>query len=416
MKDAGLFDGFESYRVPDSAEIESALRTGMLALDTNVLLNLYRYSPKTVDDLVSVVEAASSRLFVPHQVVREFWRNRQAVIAGLGSVSRDMYAALRKNEASTVDAIGRWAKATALPAAERDALMCQVSEAFAAWRTGAGDSASDVRANVATSKDKVLKRIESLLKGRVGPALDEQAWVEAIAEGQRRVEEKIPPGYHDAAKLESDLEEGASGDYIVWAQLLLEGARRKTNLVFVTADAKEDWWNRAAQGLIVGPRRELVIEYLQSTGERLFLLEPADLITHSSVLGVGTSTESVQDIQRVRDEEPARVPWTVDAAQAVLKELNAYGFVQAEVIREAIRAGGRITRARVYELDERDPGQMLRGFTRPVNRITAEMQSEGSVPYGVSALLEPVYEAGVKVTYFVVPHELVELFAATDDA
>ena len=87
---------------------------------------------------------------------------------------------------------------------------------------------------------------------------------------------------------------------------------------------------------------------------------------HSSALGVGTSIESVQDIERVRDENPDHVPWTADAARAVLKELDSQGHIQADVIRGAIANGGRISRARVYELGNRDASQTLRGFTRPV--------------------------------------------------
>jgi hypothetical protein len=43
MSKVGLYSGFESYRVLSSDNIKNALQHGMLALDTNVLLNLYRY-------------------------------------------------------------------------------------------------------------------------------------------------------------------------------------------------------------------------------------------------------------------------------------------------------------------------------------------------------------------------------------
>ena len=117
----------------------------------------------------------------------------------------------------------------------------------------------------------------------------------------------------------------------------------------------------------------------------------------------------------MRDEEPEHVPWTADAARAVLKELDVQGHIQAEVIKEAIRNGGRISRARVYELDNRDENQMLRGFTRPVKRVTAELQVRGYVPYGVVALLDAVYETGVKSSHFAVPLEVVELLGDERD-
>ena len=244
----------------------------------------------------------------------------------------------------------------------------------------------------------------------MGAALSTEEWEEAVAEGEQRVENSIPPGYMDVEKLESDLPEGASGDYLVWRQLLAEGAARECDCVLITADTKEDWWNRGERGTPIGPRRELVAEYLAATGRRFFLLEPADLVRYSSALGVGTSPESLQDIERVRDERPNAQPWTLEYVRAVLGELDAQGQTQADVIREAIELGGRISRARVYEIDGRDEGQMLRGFTRPVKRVISELEAADVLPAGLTPLLDAVYETGVKSSHFAVPGEVVRLF------
>lgn len=415
MAKGDLYQGFESYRVLSAEDIRRALQQGVIALDTNVLLNLYRYNEKTVDDLLKVANAASDRIFVPHQVIREFWRNRQSVLAGLGSASKDAHSALSKNSTSTKDAIARWAKSVALPESQRSELMEEVDEFYGKIIERMGDDGVRVTAHAPTAEDTLLQKLDGLLTGSVGPELPDEEWRDAVEEGERRVENLIPPGYMDVDKLESDLPERASGDYLVWHQLLLEGAERKVDLVLVTADAKEDWWNRGDRGVIIGARRELIEEYLQLTGCRLFLLEPADLIKHSSALGVGTNIESVDDIERVRNEEPEYVPWTADAVRAVLKELDTQGYVQAEVIREAIAHGGQISRARVYELDSRDPNQMLRGFTKPVKRVTYELQARGHVPYGVTALLDAQYETGVKTSHLAVPQEVVELLGSDRD-
>jgi hypothetical protein len=38
----GLFDGFEAYRTPAEEDYRTLLTGGLVVLDTNVLLNLYR--------------------------------------------------------------------------------------------------------------------------------------------------------------------------------------------------------------------------------------------------------------------------------------------------------------------------------------------------------------------------------------
>ena len=44
-----------------------------------------------------------------------------------------------------------------------------------------------------------------------------------------------------------------------------------------------------------------------------------------------------------------------------------------------------------------------------MKRVTAELQAKGNVPYGVVALLDAVYESGVKSSHFAVAQEVVEL-------
>ena len=406
----GLYSGFDEYRVLKAEDIVEALKSGLVSVDTNVLLSLYRYNEVTANDLLSVLEVVSENIVIPHQVVREFWRNRQLVISDLGSASKEAQTALAKNERSTLDALRRWALSVALPAGDRELLERDTEQFYKKLLDGVKGAPSKVLAETPTEDDALLGRIEKLAEGRVLPKLSDAEWDEAVREGERRVENRLPPGYMDVEKMESELPEGASGDYLVWVQLVDAGRRRNQDLVLVTSDVKEDWWNRGKFGAVVGPRHELIGEYLEATGRRFFLLEPSDLLKYSERLNVSTSPGSVADVQRVRDEIPLRSPWNIEAYRAVLEALTRGGYTQASVIEEALECGGRIARERVYELDGRDESQMLRAFTRPVTRITAELQNEGVVPPGVSPLLRAIYDEGVKTSHFAVPQEVVDLF------
>ena len=72
----------------------------------------------------------------------------------------------------------------------------------------------------------------------------------------------------------------------------------------------------------------------------------------------------------------------------------------------AQQPNGRLPRALVYELGEYEDGRTLRGFTRPVNRITRQLQREGLVAADVAPALEPVYEQGVQAAYLAVPPDV----------
>src|SRR5690606_22009844 len=125
-----------------------------------------------------------------------------------------------------------------------------VQEFYADLRSEVEDEAATVLPETPTSDDPLLGRLEELLEGRVSPRPTEADWQAAVVEGERRVEGQIPPGYMDVQKLDSDLPERASGDYLVWSQLVQLGRERGRDLVLITSDMKEDWWNRGKSGAV----------------------------------------------------------------------------------------------------------------------------------------------------------------------
>ena len=102
--------------------------------------------------------------------------------------------------------------------------------------------------------------------------------------------------------------------------------------------------------------------------------------------------------------------WTRSSLEEALNRLNAdNGSVQAAVIREALRKGGYVTRDRVYKIGKYPKDRMLRGFTRPINRIVADMKAEGLIPEDAADLLAPSYQDGVVADGFTVTAALATL-------
>ena len=75
---SGLYDGFDAYRTATAADYQRLLTKSLVVLDANVFLDLYRYSEQTRRDLFAVMERLGDRLWVPRQVLVEFWRNRES--------------------------------------------------------------------------------------------------------------------------------------------------------------------------------------------------------------------------------------------------------------------------------------------------------------------------------------------------
>jgi PIN like domain len=406
----GIYDDFPGYRLPADSELEAALRSALVVVDANVLLNLYRYNESTRDDLLGVLRRLGDRLWVPNQVLREFWRNRLGVLASRGAGTDQALAALGKQQRATSDTIQQWAKTVAIDTADRDRLLGKVAALHTSLESEIRVHAPSAPAVVgALGGEPVLPQIEALLAGKAGAAPPQADWEAAVKEGNQRVEQQRPPGYLDADKSDSGLPEGAAGDYLVWHQTMQEAETRHLNVLLVTGDEKEDWWWRHRSEFL-GPRIELVAELKARCGRQLYMLRPIDLLKRASALDMVIRKESVDDVERVsRETQQPRPEWSEAGVSALLERLETEGWSQADVIRAAASLGGTIDRESVYEICGYEDDRMLRGFTSPTVRITRDLQRDGVVAEDVEPVLTTIYRGGVKATAFRIPPEMVAI-------
>lgn len=404
----GLYDGFEGYRLSTPDEVAQALLNGVVVIDANVLLNLYEYNANTGDDLLAVLERLGDRLVIPHQALREFWRNRIKLIGNPNAASRAATSALDKSKQSASNAVDQWAKQVALEDSQRDALHEEIEGLYDRLVEAVTGGQPDRVDADPTAADPVLGRLETLLDGKVMPPLDAEQWKLCVEEGKRRADASEPPGYRDVHKDGSALPEGPAGDYLVWHQACQASKERDRDLVIVTGDEKEDWWWKHRSAFL-GPRPELVAELLAKAGRRLFMLRPRDLLAASAVLQVTVREESLADAERARQDQNVRPEWTPVGVSELLERLDAEGAVQAEVIRAAAQSGGEIDRTTIYEIGGYEDDRMLRGFTRPVLRVTSDLQAEGLVADGVTPMLVALYPVSVRASAFRVPAEVVRI-------
>lgn len=292
----GLYDGdFVGFKIATAAELDTALREAIVAVDANVLLDLYRFRPQTSQDLIKTLNGLGDRLVVPHQALREFWRRRQRTQDSPRSATEAAKDALNRPNRSINDALGIWAKAIGVGEDE----LSQLRENVDSFVNTLKDKLQEELPNVDASQgeEPILEQLEEILAGHVTSPLDPDERGECLAEASRRIEEKEPPGYVDAEKQEGDLPEGGAGDYLVWYQATRYAKERELDLLIVTRDQKEDWWWRQ-QSKLIGPRPELSSEYHKLTGRRLFMMTPADLLARASVLQVEVDRESSVDAGR----------------------------------------------------------------------------------------------------------------------
>jgi PIN like domain len=409
---AGLFDGFEGYRTPSEDDYRLVLKDGLVVPDTNVLLNLYRYTPQVRAEFLNVLKRLGDQLWIPHQVLLEFWRNRESALRDPQETASEIAEALEDQRERARDLLRRWANRAAIPDEQLTELQDKLDDSFSAASeaiTSLPDPEAIRRARD-TNEDQVLHRLEPILRGRMGGPLSPEELDVATAEGAKRIEAGLPPGYRNKTKGE-DL---AVGDYIVWVQILAEAERRHCDVLFVTGDVKDDWWRRE-RGEWRGPRLELVDELRDRTGTRLLMLRPDSLLKRAAeTWDLNILDESFKDIARVDRVlgVGSSEGWSAQAVQELMRRLDQHGPVQAAAIRHAAGNKGFVTREDIYILGRYEDSRTLRGFTRPANRIAQELRSEGLVPESAVDVLEAVYDpriSYVQASGFRIPEELIPL-------
>jgi PIN like domain len=83
-----------------------------------------------------VLQKVGDRLWVPHQVMKEFWRNRVGVLASRGSGTVQVLDALGKQQRASADAIRQWAKSVAAEAEFQDRLLGKIEALYTELEDG----------------------------------------------------------------------------------------------------------------------------------------------------------------------------------------------------------------------------------------------------------------------------------------
>ena len=232
---------------PTNEEKKRLWKQATVVFDTNVYLNLYRCSSKTRDTLLSFMDQMSDRIWMPGHVAQEFMKRRPEIIFG----SVDRYEKLENNAEKFVSNCKEL-----LRLQQGDEALKELQEYLLRW---IGENKDKNLIVMNPSSDSILDKLLSLYDGKVGKPFNKEELDTIEKEAEERWSKKIPPGYKDANK-----EGNNYGDFIIWKEILKYSQCYKKDIVFITEDRKEDWWNKC-EGRIIGPRIELRDEFYEIT-------------------------------------------------------------------------------------------------------------------------------------------------------
>lgn len=340
---------FRSYYPPSSAEISSIWEEGIFSLDANVLLNIYRYSPKTRARFFEILEKLGNRVWITHQAAYEYQENRLKVISDQANAYKAIHEHLDKVLGLAVikflkDNLDQFSRHSYIDVHEITAI---VERGLKNTFTKAQKHLKQAQAEQADliSDDDLRERLTDLLGDRIGEGYESERLEELYVEGERRFTAKIPPGFKDEKKKDGSQK---YGDFILWSQLLELAATKTKPLIFITDDAKEDWW-LIHQGRTISPRRELIDEMYKSAGVSFLMykssgfmahakdflqlsdergiIEEAEQISLSNEIDQVAKTE-IQSKQELATSRSSRRPTSLQEAFAVSPEMRLGSAIQ----------------------------------------------------------------------------------------
>ncbi|MBD3682997.1 DUF4935 domain-containing protein [Stenotrophomonas sp. Br8] len=301
---------FKGYYAPDAKEIKRLWEHGTFVFDTNVLLHLYRVPKSTREQVLSTLQELKERLWIPRHVGLEFQRRRLGAIHAAHQKTAAVLKEIDKSLASYFTAVEK--------AELKERGVTEADDSLSAIRAEANKVRSTVEATLAgqlspTDHDSIRDSLDELFH-QVGAAPTQEqvtAW-DSLAE--QRFALKRGPGFEDGTKAEGDepqyYAQGVTyqsqyGDLYIWMQIL-EHVRENNieDVVFVTRDAKEDWW-RLAPGEGKNRARlaplEMLVEEMIQAGVKNFWMYQLDtfLIDAERQLKVDVSDLTIKDASQV---------------------------------------------------------------------------------------------------------------------
>ena len=271
-----MIKGFEGYYDPD---FDKLWNEAVFVFDANVLLDLFRYSENTRNELLDILTNLKDRIWIPYQFMYEYHRNKMTV----GYTATDEYgeskkqlekcnAETRKQLHTLEESLQKLKNRTRV---EIDAQIDKVDAIFDEIRNQLTNSRDQHESSL--NADSLEQRIAQLFAENYGsPYEDDDERLKKVRKvAKERLARGEPPGSSkDSKKDYSD----PDGDLIGWFQIMDYATESEKPIVLVTND--NDWYLRHG-GRTIGPHPHLRQEMYDKAGVDCYIYKTDEFMKHA---------------------------------------------------------------------------------------------------------------------------------------
>lgn len=117
-------------------------------------------------------------------------------------------------------------------------------------------------------------------------------------EGNIRYSEKIPPGFKDNHKSDNK----KFGDLILWFQIINKAIETKKPIIFITNDAKEDWWLEK-NGQKIMPLPQLKKEMIEKAGVDFHIYSLNSFLKMPGIDLTEDDRELILEVEKIQEQD-----------------------------------------------------------------------------------------------------------------
>lgn len=310
------------FKAPED-EIDSVWKDGVLTVDANVLLDLYRYHENTRNALINSLRQFNGRLWLSNQAAEEFFRNRNKVIVSSEKTFNQAKDEVEKLDNHFDSTISQLKGNRIIPAEVADSLIENIKPAIDSALKKIIESKSSYPQYL--KEDPILSQLVEMFEDSIGDDFKEDELPELNQEAELRKKNRVPPGYMDEDK-DGDQ---SYGDFFLWRQILLKSRKDNVPIIFVTSERKEDWWEKIS-GKTIGPRPELLKEATEFTDQRIMIYQTDRFLEFSSRYSGGELDSNAVDEIRAVDSLRSDIEHAVEVVEQ--KMLDSTEFHQEGIL------------------------------------------------------------------------------------
>jgi len=376
-------DIFPEYYQPTQKDFDKLWEEAVFVFDANVLLDIYRFSPKASDELLKIIVGLENRIWIPHQFAYEYSSN----YANVQNSSYKEYSKLKKDieglQSSIISQLqsklGHFRNRTQLNIVD---WVGQVEDIFDKLIETIETLQSEHNERI-TGED-LPTRISSLFENKVGSEFDNKRLAEILKEGKQRYSQNIPPGYKDEGK---DGQLRQYGDLIGWFQIIEFASGNKKPIILVTGDSRSDDWFNHIGGQTNGPRPELIKEMKVKANVGFYLYQTSQFMKHAiEYLDSQVSDETIDEIESL--EQISDNDLKVQKAEGIIYPSSESAHInQAKTFRDMIASmpkSARVNQAEMFRdtiasmsaIAHADQAKMFRDTIASMSAIAHADQAE----------------------------------------